>query len=241
MRDLGRVVAQIPARAESKRVPAKNLRFLAGKPLIAYAIECAKACDDLDEIYVNTDSPEIAALATELGVNVFHRDAHLASDTATGDEFTADFIEKLGPDTAVMINPVCPLVQPNDVAEAIAAFRQSECDTLISCSETQMQTFCEGHAVNINSAAPLARSQDNPSVQTLNWAVTIWDAPAYLERWRRQGYAYLGEHRLLFALPPMHGIKISEEADFCAAERLVRTDRAIATATAEPRYWAPES
>lgn len=68
MRDLGKVVAHIPARAGSKRVKAKNLRMLCGKPLLAYSIECAKECGQFDEIFVNSDSTEMLSLAESLGV-----------------------------------------------------------------------------------------------------------------------------------------------------------------------------
>ena len=83
---LGKVVAHIPARGGSKRVPAKNLRYLAGRPMIGYAIETALKCPRLDEVYVNTDSERIAAYAQSMGCRVYMRPAHLGSDDATGDE-----------------------------------------------------------------------------------------------------------------------------------------------------------
>ena len=69
--EIKKLIAHIPARAGSKRVKSKNLRMLCGKPMIAYAMECAKSCPEIDEIYVNTDCPIIGALAKEYGVKVF--------------------------------------------------------------------------------------------------------------------------------------------------------------------------
>jgi CMP-N,N'-diacetyllegionaminic acid synthase len=92
--EIKKLVAHIPARAGSKRVKSKNLRMLRGKPMIAYAIECAKACPEIEEVYVNTDCPKLAALAEEYGVKVFLRNPELASDTATGDDFTVDIMDR---------------------------------------------------------------------------------------------------------------------------------------------------
>lgn len=237
MRDLGRVIAHIPARAGSKRVRAKNLRMLCGKPLLAYSVECAKQCSEFDEIYVNTDSTEMAALANELGVKNYLRPSELASDTATGDEFTVDFIEKITPDTLVMINPVCPLVTPSDVSAAINAFKASDSDTLITCDETQMQTFCNGEPVNISLDGQLAPTQENPKIQILNWAVTVWDANSFLENFYKTGSAYIGKKRTLFAIDPIKGLKISHEADFKMAECLIYGLSQQQKQSNELEYW----
>lgn len=237
MRDLGKVVGHIPARGGSQRVPAKNLRFLVGKPLLAYAVECALGCGVLDEVYVNTDSDHLAALAESLGTRVHRRRAELASATATGDDFTADFIAATQPDTLVMINPVCPLVEPEDVQGALQAFRESSCDTLISCDQTQMQTFVEGKAVNIDADAALAPTQENPRVQVLNWAVTIWDTEVFSESYRRHGNGYLGSQRLLYPIAPSHSLKISHEEDFRMAELLLRARDLVTAEVAAPSYW----
>ncbi len=222
MRDLGRVVAHIPARAGSKRVKAKNLRVLAGQPLLAYAINCAKNCMQFDAIYVNSDSNEMLSLASDMDVQTYKRSEELASDTATGDKFTIDFMRNVEVDTLVMISPVCPLISPQDVNDAINEFRNSVCDTLITCESTQMQTFCEDKPINIDLSEQLAPTQNNPSVKILNWAVTIWDVKSYLENYELTGSAYIGKKRTLFPINPLHGIKISNEPDFIIAESILR-------------------
>jgi CMP-N-acetylneuraminic acid synthetase len=240
MREVGNIVGHIPARGGSKRVPAKNLRYLGGKPMMAYAIECALQSGVLSEVYVNTDSETIAALATAYSVKVYRRPAALGSDTATGDDFTADFLKHIRPDVLVMVNPVCPLVTPEDIRSAVAAFAQSDCDTLITCQTTQMQTFCEGNAVNIDPNGPLAPSQQNPVVQILNWAVTIWDTKAFLDSYASRKSGYIGTKRLLFPLDPSHSLKISHEADFQEAELLLHARKMTAGTIARPQYWVPE-
>ncbi|MFH0880890.1 MAG: acylneuraminate cytidylyltransferase family protein [Lentisphaerota bacterium] len=239
MKKLGKMVCHIPARAGSKRVKSKNLRQLDGKPMIAYAIETAKACGRFDEIYVNTDSEEIMALAREWGVQVYKREGWLASDAAKGDDFTADFMEHIRTDTLVMISPVCPLVTVDDVNHALEAYADSECDTLITCEQTQMQVFCNGHGINLDETAPLAPSQENPFVQTLNWAVAIWDTAVFLEAYRTRRAGYLGQRRILWPIEPSHAVKVSHEADFRMAERMLMAARLDDSRTSAPQYWTP--
>jgi len=240
MRDLGNIVGHIPARGGSKRVPAKNLRYLGGKPLIAYAIECAIHSGAFSDVYVNTDSEAITALAMAYNIKVYRRPVALGSDTATGDDFTADFLEKNHPGVLVMVNPVCPLVTPDDIRAAIAAFAESDCDTLITCQTTQMQTFCEGNAVNIDPEGPLAPSQQNPVVQILNWAVTIWDTRAFLDSYAVRKSGYIGTKRILFPLEPSHCLKISNEADFQEAELMLYARKKNDSKVEPLRYWVPE-
>jgi CMP-N-acetylneuraminic acid synthetase len=206
--------------------------------MIAYAIECAVQSGVFDEVFVNTDSDTIAALAAELNVAVYRRPAELGGDDATGDDFTADFIEKIRCDTAAMISPVCPLLAATDIRNALTVFQAGGHDTLISCTTTQMQVFMEGKPVNIDDTAPLAPSQRNPVVQILNWGVTIWDGPSFLERYRATRSAYLGRDRMLFAIPAERSVKVSHEEDFRLAE-LMLAARDGKRGSSGVRYWSP--
>lgn len=79
-----KILAIIPARGGSKGLPGKNIKPLCGKPLIGWTIEQAKACEYIDEIFVSTDSQEIADVAENFGVKVPSlRPQELASDTAS--------------------------------------------------------------------------------------------------------------------------------------------------------------
>lgn len=234
----GKIVAHIPARGGSKRVPAKNLRYLAGRPMIAYAIEAALGCGAFEEVYVNTDSEVLASLGSQMGCRIYHRPPHLGADDATGDDFTIDFIENVPCDTLVMVSPVCPLVEADDIAAAIRAYAESDADTLISCSETRMQTFCEGEAVNIVPNGPLAPSQLNPPIAVCNWAVTVWNTAKFRELYARFKGGYCGENRLLWSLDPLRSVKVSEEKDFRLAEALLLA-RSQIDGEKSPVYWSP--
>ena len=215
----------IPARAGSKRIRSKNLRDFCGKPLIAYAIENALNVFEPGIIYVNSDSAQMLNLAGSYGVCQYERDAKLASDESTGDEFMYDFIKNNDADICVMLNPVCPLIKPDDITRALKTFETNDCDTLISCCNTQMQVFCDKQPVNIYTNKNLEPTQNNPVVSILNWAVTIWCCRSFKSRYEKHGYAYIGNKRVLFEIEALRAIKISHEQDFRTAEAIYRSER----------------
>ncbi len=223
MRELGKIVLHIPAREGSKRVPRKNMRLMNGKPMISYTIESTIKAEIPADMYINTDSEEMIEFIRKNypEFNTYKRANYLANDTASSDEFNLDIILNLSADTLIMINPVCPLITTDDIKKAFEAFKNSNCDTLITTESTQMQTFCNNIPVNININEQLAPSQKNSKISILNWAITIWDAKAFKDRMQGKGFASLGINRLFFDIDSMHAIKISEEKDFLFAEKLL--------------------
>ena len=224
MKDLGKIVLHIPAREGSKRVRKKNLRKMNGKPMISYAVEALLRANISENCYVNTDSKEIIDYinANYPSMKIYIRDKELCSDNAQSDHFNADIINKLQPDTLIMINPVCPLIESEDIVNALNAYKESDCDTMISSCSTHMQTFCDGEPVNIDIKNALAPSQDNPLITTLNWAITIWDAKSFTNRMDKDGYAVWGKQISFYDIDEIKSIKVSEEKDFIIAEKLLK-------------------
>lgn len=219
----GKITVQIPARGGSKRIPNKNIRAMNGQPMISYAILAALGSSLVDRVVVNTDSENIADVARDFGAEVYLRPGELASDTATGDDFTFNFMRAENPQILAMVNPVCPLISSHEIDAALSIFLSNpHADTLISCSETQMQAAVEGRFVNIDPEKELAPSQENPRVQILNWAVAAWDVTAFLERYAAGKGAYIGQKRILHAIDYFSGVKVSVEEDFLFAESLLR-------------------
>lgn len=223
MKNLGKIILHIPAREGSKRVPKKNLRNMNGKPMISYTIEASIKANISSNMYVNTDSEEIINYTKKnySSFKIYKRDPDLATDKIQSDDFNYDIIKKLNADTLIMINPVCPLIKSEHIIDAVETYKASDCDTLITSSSTQMQTFCNGEPVNIDVNAPLAPSQENNVISVLNWAITIWDANKFIKRFEKNGYASLGDNRLLFDIDPIYAIKVSEEKDFIFAEKFL--------------------
>jgi len=224
MKKIGKVVLHIPAREGSKRVPKKNLRKMNESPMISYAIKESLESKITKEVYVNTDSSEIISYVEKnfSKCKIYMRPAVLASDNSSSEDFNLDIMNNLSADTLVMINPVCPLIKSSDINNAFKKYKESDCDTLISCSSTKMQTFCGNNPVNINLNEQLAPSQKNQTVKTLNWAITIWDCKSFRKRIKSLGYAVLGDNRLLYELDFIKSIKVSYEEDFILAEKILK-------------------
>lgn len=200
-----------------------------GKPMISYAIEASILANITTNMYVNTDSDEIIDFVekTYTGVDIYIRNKELANDNATSDQFNYDIIQKLNPDTLVMINPACPLIEASDIIQALGHYVNSDCDTLISSTSTQMQTFCNGVPVNINVDEQLAASQNNKMITILNWAITIWDVKMFVERMENLGFAVLGKRRDFYDIEALKSVKISEEKDFIFAETILKSKEKV--------------
>jgi CMP-N-acetylneuraminic acid synthetase len=113
--DKQNVVAVIAARGGSKGLPGKNIRPLAGKPLIAYSIEAAKASPYVDRVIVTTDSPEIAEVARKFGGEVpFMRPAELAEDLTPTEPVLAHAVEWLEREEGYRVDIVV-FLQPTDI------------------------------------------------------------------------------------------------------------------------------
>lgn len=121
----------IPARGGSKGIPRKNIREIAGKPLIAWSIESARISRGLDEFLVSTDDAEIAEVAREHGAAVLMRPDELATDEAKTIEVLQHVIaEKPGFDAACVLQPTSPLRYPELIDECIREFEAGEHDSL---------------------------------------------------------------------------------------------------------------
>jgi CMP-N-acetylneuraminic acid synthetase len=137
---LGRVLAVVPARGGSKGVPRKNLREVAGKPLIAWTLECARAVrPPFHRLLVSTDDAEIAAVARRWGVDVpFLRPAELAGDRVPMVPVLqhavrwAEAADGVRMDWVCLLQPTDPLRLPEDVEGALALAEAGGSDSVIS-------------------------------------------------------------------------------------------------------------
>lgn len=121
-----KVIAVITARGGSKGLPKKNIKQLNGKPLIAWTLEQAQSSKYLDEIFVSTDSQEIADVCEKAGVRVptLRPEALAKDDTSSMDvlEYTIDLCEKQGKyfDYLLLLEPTSPLRKKNDIDDIIS-------------------------------------------------------------------------------------------------------------------------
>jgi len=217
-----RIIGEIPARYGSKRVKQKNLRLINGKPLIWYAIEAAKKAKTLTEVYVNTESDIIGAVAIDNGVKFYKRDPTLATDTATSDQFNYDFIKGTNADVLVLINPVSPLIEAADIDNVVNFFLKNKYDTVITIREEKLQSFCNNKPINFDLNMMLPRTQDINPIQICIWSVCVWKAKSFLDSYEKKGYAVFSGKLGFYPLDLLKSVKISTEKDFLLAEALLR-------------------
>lgn len=176
----------IPARGGSKGIPRKNIKPLAGTPLIHYSIAVARALADDNHIIVTTDDEEIAQVARETGLPVpYMRPAHLATDTAGSREVildAMDYADAMGIeyDNVVLLQPTSPLRTAEDVENALKLY-SSQVDMVVSvveananpyynCFETDATT---GYLYVSKGDGNITRRQDAPRVWEYNGAVYV--------------------------------------------------------------------
>jgi CMP-N-acetylneuraminic acid synthetase len=134
-----KVLAVIPARGSSKRFPNKNIRMLAGKPLIAWTIEAAQKAKRLTDYLVSSDALLIIDVARNYGAPVpFTRPSELATDTVRNIEVVAHalkFMEaenKIRYDIIILLQPTSPIRNPVHIDEAVDMLWQSDLDSVVS-------------------------------------------------------------------------------------------------------------
>ena len=227
----GRCLALIPARGGSKGVPRKNIRPLAGKPLIAYAIEVARASCLIDRVIVSTDDEEIAAVARQYGADVpFLRPTELARDDTPEWlvwQQALRFVEaEQGlPDMLVCVSPTSPLRTVEDVDACIRALQESDADVVFAVKPAERSPYFNmvtlddaGYArLVIAPTQPVHRRQSAPPVYDMT---TV----AYAARPRfvlNAGAMFEGRTRAV-VVPAERALDIDTELDFRLAEFLIR-------------------
>lgn len=184
-----KIIGTICARGGSKGVPKKNIRKLAGKPLIAYTIETALKWNKLDKVIVSTEDKEIAKISKEYGAEIpFMRPAELAADTAAKlsvIQHAVKFCEKeynTKYDVIVDLDPTAPIRKISDLDNALNKFLNSDADVLYSVCRARRSPYFNMAELDENSYAHLSkplkkeiiRRQDSPEVYDMNASIYIF-------------------------------------------------------------------
>ena len=133
-----KILVVIPARGGSKGIPRKNIRLLAGKPLISYAIDMAKASSYVDDVVVSTEDSEISLIAEKFGASVIRRSQDLAGDRIPIDPVIFDATVQKEKQTfdeydiVITVEPTSPLLKTKTLDSAIEKFESFDVDTVIS-------------------------------------------------------------------------------------------------------------
>ena len=214
-----RIVALVPMRHHSQRVPGKNYRPLAGKPLYQHIIESLLAVPEIGEILVDTDSqPVLAGLRQDFPqVRVLDRPAHLRADTIPMNEILLYDTSQVEADFYLQTHSTNPLLRPATISKAIQTFLADYPvhDSLFSVTRLQTRLYDQhGRALN-HDPHVLLQTQDLPPVYEENSCLYIFTREDLSRRRNR-----LGDRPLMFEIDAAEAWDIDEELDFAIADFL---------------------
>jgi len=228
-----RVLGVIPARGGSKGVPGKNLKPLAGKPLIAYILEAALQAKTLDRVIVSTEDEEIATVARGYGAEVpFLRPQELAGDEVSLIPVVKHAVEQLDKmdwkaDIVASLQPTSPLTESRDIENAVNKMIKTGCDSVVSIRQINQPHPYWAMKLHEDRLFPLyaegfrfLQRQDLPSLYALTGAIYV-RKKGLLEKWSGRDFA-LGEDVRAIIMDKETSIDINSPLDFLVAEAIFK-------------------
>jgi CMP-N-acetylneuraminic acid synthetase len=214
-----RIVALVPMRHHSERVPGKNYRPFAGRPLYHHIVGSLLACPLIAKVVIDTDSPAIMEDARQHfpEVRLIERPEHLTGGTVPMNDVLRHDVTQVQADYYLQTHSTNPLLRADTVTRAIQRFLDSYLvyDSLFSVTRVQTRLW-DGLARAINhNPAILLRTQDLPPVYEENSCLYIFKRKTLENRHNR-----IGERPLLFEIDRIEAWDIDEELDFRVAEFL---------------------
>jgi CMP-N-acetylneuraminic acid synthetase len=219
-----RLIALVPMRHHSVRVPEKNYRLLGGRPLYAYILEALLEVPAIERIVVDTDSPNIrdGVGAAFPAIEVIERPADLRADDVSMNRILAHDVAVRPAGFYLQTHSTNPLLKPATIGRAIEAFfaRQPEIDSLFSVTRWQKRLWdAAGKPLN-HDPAVLLPTQDLPPVFEENSCLYIFERESFLRTGHR-----LGRSPRYFEIEAEEAWDIDTERDFAIAEALLEARR----------------
>jgi CMP-N-acetylneuraminic acid synthetase len=220
-----KIIALVPMRHHSQRVPGKNFRHIAGKPLFAHIIETLLSCPEIKLVVVDTDSPPVI---DELRKNypevrIIERPGFLKADDVPMNEILAYDTSQVQADFYLQTHSTNPLLNPETISRAVKVFQENwpVYDSLFTVTRLQNRLWDQlGRAINHNPAV-LLQTQDLPPVFEENSCLYIFTREIILRRRNR-----LGERPFMFEISAQEAWDIDNELDFSIVKHLMEMRQA---------------
>lgn len=214
-----KIVAIVPMRHSSERVPCKNYRPFAGAPLFHHVIRALLACPEIDDVVIDTDSLTIME-ETERhfpAVQVLERPEHLKDGSIPMNDVLLNTTTKVAADYYLQTHSTNPLLSSETISRAVRTFlgELNKYDSLFSAKRLQVRLWdALGRPIN-HDPDKLIRTQDLPPVYEENSCIYIFSRQTLEKRGNR-----IGERPLLFEMDSIESWDIDDEMDFKIAELL---------------------
>ena len=216
-----KLAALVPMRHHSQRVPGKNYRPLAGKPLFQHILETLQAVPEIDTVMVDTDSEPVMDGVRRLFPNVklIQRPEHLRADDVPMNDILLYDTAQVQADFYLQTHSTNPLLKADTISRGIKAFLSDypKYDSLFSVTRLQTRLYWQdGRAINHNPLE-LLQTQDLPPVYEENSCVYLFTREN-LERKKHR----IGDRPFMFEIDADEAWDIDEELDFEIADFLMR-------------------
>jgi CMP-N-acetylneuraminic acid synthetase len=218
-----KIAALVPMRHHSQRVPGKNFRPLAGKPLFYYIVGTLLNVPQIGAVAVDTDSePIMAGLRSDFPkVSIINRPEHLRADNVPMNDILLHDTHQIQADFYLQTHSTNPLLRPETISSAIQAFLASspKYDSLFAVTRLQTRLYdSSGNAIN-HDPTELIQTQDLPPVFEENSCMYLFSRDSLLQRHHR-----IGQHPLMFEMDADEAWDIDDELDFAICDFLISRD-----------------
>jgi len=229
-----KVLAVIPARSGSRGVQNKNIRELAGRPLISYMIESALKAKNVDRVIVSTNDEGIAKIARDCGAEVpFIRPEELAADDVCIIPVIVHAMHQMDglgwkADIVLSLQPTAPLTSPEDIDKVVDKLLNTDCDSAVSVFKIIVGNPIRAYKIEGDMLLPFSdltvckafQRQDLPPAVAFNSAIFA-RRRELLDSWDGTDIA-LGNDTRAVLMGSESSVDINEELDFIVAEALLR-------------------
>ncbi len=221
------ITALVPMRHDSERVPGKNFRPLAGKPLFEHIVDALLDSAAVDEVVIDTDSPVITDHVRNRGdsrVRTIPRPQHLRDGAIPMNQVLLHDIEQAPADYYLQTHSTNPLLKPHTIARAVQAFLRGvdagSHDSLFGVTRWQTRLYDHAHKPINHDPARLERTQDLPPVFEENSNLYLFGADTLRSLGTR-----IGSSPILFEIDRLEATDIDDEEGWMLAEALIALPR----------------
>jgi len=223
------ILAVIPARGGSKRLPRKNIRYFAGKPLLAWTIEASLKTMAIDRVIVSTDDEEIAEVALAFGAEVpFLRPDYLAQDDTSGISPVIHALEMLpGYDQVLLLQPTSPLRTVKDINGIITFCREIQAPAAVSVTQINENPLWMYRLASDYSIQPFLGESKISIAEEDKSSLYLPNGALYLANvaWFREQKNFFSNETVGYVMPQYRSVDIDTQIDWDWAEFLINKER----------------
>ena len=169
---MSKIVAVVPVRSGSTRVPNKGIRPFAGTTLLEHKISSLKKVRNIDDIIVTSDGDHILNIARLMGVTTHKRDEYYASSQCTGSEFFENLAKSIESEIIVYSPPTSPFISHETIEKSIKLYESQKCDSVATVFPVKHHMWLDNKPLNYK-IEDSPNSQDLPEILRITYGVCV--------------------------------------------------------------------